>query len=89
MGNGGVTVSFAYTRSQRFFVYTRSKDSFLLIPGHQMFSCLYQVIRRFLAYTRSSGLIPGHQIISWGSALFTPVGASWAGIPPKFPEPFA
>ena len=72
----------------------------LFIPGHDV-SCLYQVkgwflglyqvIRGFLAYTRSSEdflLIPGHQGISclyqvkcaihtsgWGV-----VGASWAGI---------
>ena len=54
MGKDGVTVSFVYTRSRRF----------LLIPGQRMVSCLYQVIRGFLAYTRSSEdflLIPGHQ----------------------------
>ena len=64
----------------------------LFIPGHDV-SCLYQVIRGFLAYTRSSEdflLIPGHLRISClyqvirgflaytrCSVLFTPVAGVW------------
>ena len=60
-----------YTRSSTSSVYTRSSTS----------SCLYQVIQRFLAYTR-------------GSEIFTPVaGVWWALLGPVYcrravPGPF-